>query len=206
MESVQAYNVTGSTLSEVASQFHTPYAAEVTWTLTLNGTTETTALPRQTTGECLFQSRTTVKTFEISISTTKELPNWSNINDAPCPEIRAEWNRFIAAANVHEEGHITIVSDFKTNDLPGYITRGKALTADGTGKTQAEADADAGAKIQQKVDDLKTEALKALQQKSDQYDNTTSHGASQGATLNTGIVCPNATPTPTATPTATPTP
>jgi len=142
-----------------------------------------------------------VKTYDVTIATAKELPNWTDINNAPCPEIKAGWNRFIAAANVHEDGHITIVNDWKTNDLPGYISRAKALTADGTGTTQAAADADAEAKLQQKLDDLGQEAIDNLQAKSEDYDKTTSHGATQGALLNTNIVCPSPTPSPTPTPT-----
>jgi hypothetical protein len=197
---VRAYDVIGSTLGEVASHFHKPYAAEVTWTPTVEGTMETTSLPQQNTGECLFQAFAKVKSYNVQITTTKELPSWTNINDAPCLEIKAEWNRFIAAANVHEDGHIAIVENFRTNDLPGYISRAKALTADGSGSTQEAANADAETKLEQKMDLLGKEAMGDLQAKSDTYDNNTNHGATQGALLDTNVVCPPSTPKPTSTP------
>jgi len=200
------YNVTGTTLEEVSSHFHTPYAAEVTTEPTGSGELETTTLPKLTTGECPFQARATVKSYEVSLNQKVELPNWTNRSEAPCAKIQDEWDRFIGCANIHENGHISFNDDFIANDLPGYIARIKALTADGSGKTQQEADDDAEAKLQQKIQEIANEATTKLQEKHDKYDDDTEHGATQGATLNTNIVCTESDPAPTPTPSPTPNP
>jgi hypothetical protein len=50
------------------------------------------------------------------------------------------------------------------------------------------------------MDLLGKEAMGDLQAKSDTYDNNTNHGATQGALLDTNVVCPPSPPKPTSTP------
>jgi len=119
-----------------------------------------------------------------TVETTITLPNWPGAA-AACAKVKAEWERFLAALRKHEEGHDAVaqkaLADAKpaspiTSDVKQDCDKTKAIDAamkDLAVKYEAELD-----RIQKAIDDANAK-----------YDADTGHGATQGATLDTDIVC-----------------
>jgi hypothetical protein len=102
---------------------------------------------------------------------------------------QAEWNRFIAALHVHEDGHTKINVDHVNKIINGSDTTHadnvvKNAIGSGSGKTKPEAKAAADKALDGKIDAVLAlcDAEEADAQRN--YDNnTTKHGETQGAVL-----------------------
>jgi predicted secreted Zn-dependent protease len=81
------------------------------------------------------------------------------------PAAKAEWDRFIAATNVHEDGHIA----------------GAQKYFQGFGETLLNKN------VKEANNAIDTKKLLYKQDVADPYDAQTDHGATQGAVLNTKI-------------------
>ena len=119
------------------------------------------------------------------IETTITLPTWIGYGEA-CDEVKEEWDRFISALRGHEEGHDTIAENALENANPlATISSDKKSDCDpDTAVHKAWDDAD------EKYDAECARLRGVVAQASDQHDTDTDHGATQGATLDTSITCP----------------
>jgi predicted secreted Zn-dependent protease len=91
------------------------------------------------------------------------VPAWAKLSQAN-DNVRAEWNRWSEALMTHEMGHYDLAYQYLDN-FEGSLV---GLPKD-----------DAWAAFEQRKTDLQTA--------SDAYDTSTSHGISQGTTLDTSI-------------------
>jgi len=130
-------------------------------------------------------------TITWSIETTITLPDGYN---SACPEVQAEWNRFLAALTTHEEEHDEVAEAALTNAAP--LT---TITGTGSDCNQSTAIANAEADLEAKYDEEYQRVLDAVKAASDKYDapydpdtnpKGTNHGERQGAVLNCSIGCP----------------
>jgi predicted secreted Zn-dependent protease len=101
----------------------------------------------------------TIKRVQVDVYVEISMPHWSGY-DAATPAEKAEWDRFYAALQTHEQGHIDLVRSYTENAdvmMEGLDEHGAAQ------KWQ--------------------ENLQALQQASDQYDTGNDHGRNAGTTI-----------------------
>jgi hypothetical protein len=194
VQTLSAYNITGSTLAELASKFNagnSGWAGLTTW-----NTTPPSYDYKKGTSSCSNCSKKYVASFsvencKIGVSiTSEELPSWTDEGYAPCQKIKNEWDRFLKSLKIHEDGHVTRVNDFKKDKLQGYIDNMKKVTGTGcSDDSQEDADTQAKNSIKASMDIIRNDVIKALQDISDKYDQDTNHGATQGASLDTSITC-----------------
>ena len=104
-----------------------------------------------------------VDTASVNVDITIEMPSWSPPSTM-LPKARAEWARWYAALQAHEQGHITRVHEVYDGLAKRMI--GKSLSAAGT---------------------LFTTANTSMQPTSDAYDTATGHGLKTGTILDVGI-------------------
>jgi len=104
-----------------------------------------------------------ITSAEAKVVIKLTMPMWAD-QDSASPEAQAEWNRFWQALKDHEDGHARLVEQHLDGIEQQLI--GKSPT-------------DAATHWQN--------ALNALQQASDDYDNSTNHGIATGTTLDTSI-------------------
>lgn len=181
-----AYDISGIKLTELPPQFkYNPYAAETAYTLNQNYAYETIKNGKDPIS-CKYT--TTGKFTSCTWSTTAlvDLPNWVNKTNAT-QNAQTEWNRFIAAVQVHENGHVKIVNDFKQDKTASYTDKLLKISVTGSGDTQEAATADAIAKLKTEANKNYDDALQELNGLNDKYDADTNHGVTQGAVLNTSI-------------------
>jgi predicted secreted Zn-dependent protease len=120
-----------------------------------------------------------------ALSTEVLLPRWTGF-DAACPEAKAEWTRFLAKLTEHEHGHDAAAQKAIDDAKPkADLSGGPAVDCD-----RAKAEAAAEAALDAAVDAEAERINQAIEQAHDAYDAATNHGATQGAVLNTSIVCP----------------
>jgi hypothetical protein len=144
-----SYAVTASSLADVVSDIGgRDEAGHVGWEATPNYAANT---------------GTKVDTASVNVGITLEMPSWTP-PATMLPKARAEWTRWYAALQSHEQGHITRVHDVYDGLAKRMI--GKTLSAAGA---------------------LFTTADSSMQPKSDAYDTATGHGLKTGTILNVGI-------------------
>ena len=182
-----AYDISGTTLAQLLSQSpYNPYAGNTAATLTL-----TVSLDLIENGKdpvtCKYTTTGKFTSATWSMTTSVDLPNWVNEASATT-NAQAEWNRWLAAAGVHENGHVQIANDFKQNNTGTYTAQLLATTVTGSGDTQAAATADAIAKLDDEGNSIGEEASGELDAIEVQYDIDTGHGETQGAVLDTSII------------------
>lgn len=120
-----------------------------------------------------------------ALSTEVLLPKWTGF-DAACAEAKAEWNRFIAKLTEHEHGHDTAAQKAIDDAKPrADLSGGPAVDCD-----RAKAEAAALEALDDAIDAEAERINQAIEQAHDAYDAATNHGATQGAVLDTSIVCP----------------
>jgi predicted secreted Zn-dependent protease len=94
------YEVAGGTLTEAAQHVQQlPEAGQTHW------------MPNYHVQEW---AGNTIKRVQVDVYVEVKMPHWSGY-DAATPAERAEWDRFYAALQVHEEGHIQIVRTYTEN-------------------------------------------------------------------------------------------
>lgn len=97
------------------------------------------------------------------------------------PAQRSEWNRARAATAIHEQGHADIYNAAAGHhEIPISGACGSACTERAARSAMIKS---VGSALQKDFDSMWSDA----NQKSDQYDADTNHGATQGATLNQGV-------------------
>ena len=118
------------------------------------------------------------------------LPNWTDSNRS-CTAARQEWNRFLSALQVHENGHDTTAET--------ALAAANAQASFSAMVTHCNADsalARARRAVDQQIDAELTRVTTAVDDAGDTYDDNTQHGRTQGATLDTSINCPDCDPVP----------
>jgi len=120
-----------------------------------------------------------------ALSTEVLLPKWTGYAKA-CDKAKAEWDRFIAKLTEHEHGHDAAAQKAIDDAKPkADLSGGPAVDCD-----RAKAEAAAEAALDAAVDAEAERINQAIEQAHDAYDAATNHGATQGAVLDTTIVCP----------------
>jgi predicted secreted Zn-dependent protease len=99
----------------------------------------------------------------IDVAITVTMPEWSGLTGSS-RAAREEWERFIAALDTHEQGHVLLV---------GEMLRGLGESLIGKSKSAALG--------------ICTKKFSDLNKASKKYDSTTGHGRVQGAVINTSI-------------------
>jgi predicted secreted Zn-dependent protease len=139
------HDVHGRTLEEVARQIEQlPEAGQTHWT------------PRYHVQEWEGQ---TMKRVQVDVYVQVTMPHWAEYSSAT-PAEQAEWDRFVAALQAHEQGHIDLVVTYTEN---------ADVMLEGLDEHTAAA--------------RWQENLQALQQASDQYDTSNDHGRNAGTTI-----------------------
>ena len=143
------YDVAGPTLADVASAIaHLPEAGTCAWQPTYTYTTD---------------SDGKVDSFPVTCPYAITMPNWTDKSSAS-PEAQAEWDRWYAALEKHERGHIDATSWMFDNMDESMI-----------GLTPTEAEGQFGKFVYD------------AQQASDRYDAETNHGLNEGTVMDTSI-------------------
>ncbi len=142
------YPVEGATLAEAAAQIEAREEAGVTeWNPAYS-------LSRDDEGN--------VTDATVTVTITVTMPNWPGAARLPAAT-RAEWDRFYAALEAHEQGHVSLVQENLRDVADAMVD-----------KSEAEAIAAFEA------------ALANLQQVNDAYDAANDHGRNAGCTLDLG--------------------
>ena len=141
-----AYEVHGTTLTEVHDVIRTmPEAGSCDWS--------------ESTYSVSWGDDGKVTDVEAVIRIKVTMPAWVEVDQAP-QEAQDEWNRFWAALEAHEQGHIDIVSEKLADVDTGMI-----------GKTEAEAG------------QVWNTAFDELNKASKAYDDGNNHGQNEGTIL-----------------------
>ena len=116
--------------------------------------------------------------LSINLTTQVGYPNWTG--SGSCQQ---EWNRFIAGVQAHEEGHAKIgatEADRLKSEITALVWNEKCASS----RSQLQTDAEAMVKkdVYQKQDEVQNE-WNNLEKN---YESTTDHGRTQGATLDCG--------------------
>ena len=104
-----------------------------------------------------------VSSVTVTVPQRKTMPRWQGYTDAS-QSMKDEWDRFWQALDTHEQGHFDLVTSHLSN-LDQML-------------------------VGQRVDDVQrvfTDAIAALNAASSAYDVQTSHGVTQGTTLDLGV-------------------
>ncbi|BDI30383.1 hypothetical protein CCAX7_24340 [Capsulimonas corticalis] len=135
--------------------------------MTRSGTRESASvLPKMTPNpQYEYDGNNKVTKATITVVETKEMPQWTELPNQ-CPPIQAEWNRFYAVLDTHENNHIAIDKKHFTN-----------LHARLIGKEQSVA--------WKMVDD----EITAADTENQTYDTTSDHGVKEGAKINSWVQC-----------------
>ncbi len=181
-----AYNISGTTLAALPSQFaYNPYAGLTTYTLSCSRTRHIVSNGKDP-STCKYTSTGTIENVVWSVTTSVSLPNWTNKSSAT-QNAQNEWDRFMVAASVHENGHVSIANSFITVADNVYTPQLTSLNITGIGDTQDAADADASSQLISEANAVNADAIDNLDDLQDEYDDDNNHGASQGAVLDTSI-------------------
>jgi predicted secreted Zn-dependent protease len=125
------------------------------------------------------------RTITWSIKTTITLPKWTGY-DSACKEVKAEWDRFLAALTTHEQGHDQVSEDALKNAKP--LT---TIIGVGSDCNEATAVANAQADLKAKYAAEGKRLQDAIDAANTKYDTDTKNGATQGAVLNVSVGCPD---------------
>jgi predicted secreted Zn-dependent protease len=99
----------------------------------------------------------------VTVKTKITMPRWSEYGTA-CQAEKGEWDRFFAALETHEQGHIDLVRQH----LGGIDEQMAGQSSDGAKQ-------------------LWVSALQDLQSASDSYDADTDHGRNQGTVIDVSV-------------------
>lgn len=148
-----SYDLQGTTLADVANEIALKdEAAETEWFPQYSSTI---------TGQQLASAEVTVR-MRIT------MPRWPGYESAPAAD-RSEWDRFFAALQMHEQGHVDLVFQYLSNIDDRLV--GQSPTA---------------------ASEAWDNILAALKSASDSYDRETNHGRTQGTIIAAGSVSPGA--------------
>jgi len=143
------YDVSGQTLADVAAAIsHLPEAGTCAWHASYTYTTDADGK---------------IDSFPVTCPYTITMPNWTDKNSAS-QEAQAEWDRWYAALEKHERGHIEATAWIFDNMDDTMI-----------GLTPTEAEGQFGKFVYD------------AQQASDRYDTDTNHGLNEGTVMDTSI-------------------
>lgn len=106
---------------------------------------------------------------QVDLELAVRYPTWADSASAD-PEVRSEWQRYLAALKAHEANHAAI-SLRGANRLAREL---RMMVAPSCGMLQLEAQTRA------------TDIMSAIREENRRYDETTRHGATEGASLASG--------------------
>jgi predicted secreted Zn-dependent protease len=139
-----SYDLQGATLADVAAEIALKdEAAETEWFPQYSYTTS---------GQQLASAEVTVR---VRIT----MPRWPGYDSAPSAD-RSEWDRFLAALQTHEQGHVDLVFQYLSNVDDRLVGQSPAAASEAW-------------------DNI----LAALKSASDLYDRETNHGRTQGTII-----------------------
>lgn len=143
------YDVSGATLADVAAAIsHLPEAGSCSWNASYSYTTDADGK---------------VDSFPVTCPYTISMPNWVDKANASA-EAQAEWDRWYAALEKHERGHI---------EATAWIFDNMDDTMLGLTPNEAQGQFD--------------KFVYDAQQASDRYDDETNHGLNDGTVMDTSI-------------------
>lgn len=145
-------------------------------------TNETTAKQDRTCPHGVRFTATASATLTWSLTWTITLPEWKDSGNASAAQ-QAEWERFLKAVRVHEEGHVA-VGDKAFADAKPAASLGPFTASDCDAKKAMDA---AGAALEATIAAEFDRVAKAINDAGEKYDKDTGHGATQGATLNGSV-------------------
>jgi len=133
----------------------------------------------------------TITGVTVNLACTILLPNWTGYNQAS-PEDQQEWDRFMEALTTHEQGHcdryLTQANKDAVQAAAAAALVGNSVTIPCPNGCQP-GDPAFGEALGTAVDNLLNsnqgfqDVFNGMEQEQDNYDNTTHHGETQGATL-----------------------
>lgn len=183
------YDVAGNTLEEVQASIDANgpggYAGRADPVLKspASGTWTSVATSNSACAGGYSYQVTATSTISWSVETTILLPKWTGYASA-CKELKDEWDRFLSRLTVHERGHDTVAVQALADAKPLATINGVGSDCvEATAVTKAQADAQA------KLNTEHQRVENAINAAGDKYDTDQDHGANQGATLNTAVVC-----------------
>jgi predicted secreted Zn-dependent protease len=164
---IQYYDVRGSTADQLRTAMRTygpttsadigkHYFAVCRWYLKWRARYRTAG------GQC------GIDTLQLDLSATIEFPKWST-PESGTPALRDKWGQMTTALRHHEDGH----KDNGVRAANDLARRLHALPAQSDCKT-----------LEQQINANLDQVLKQYRELDQTYDRETSHGATQGATLN----------------------
>ncbi|OVE74793.1 hypothetical protein BVX97_06330 [bacterium E08(2017)] len=186
------YEVDGKDLPTIANQMaahfpnHPFYAQCVNTSVTKSGSRKGTPTVNATCPTCSQKHVVhwvyRYTTLKVKGKSTITIPKWTAYDKAK-PAEKAEWDRFIAATKVHENGHYLQGKAFANKVAARWAK------ARGNGWAPKSARSKTLAKGALSAEFLRILDEEWLQLDTDgtAYDGTTNHGATQGARLNTSI-------------------
>jgi predicted secreted Zn-dependent protease len=149
-----SYDVGGTTLGDAAAAIaHLPEAGQTEWS------------PHY---EFQTDERGHVSEVALTVATRVTLPAWSGYQSASGAE-QHEWDRFAAALQAHEQGHLDLVASH-LNGLDQHML--------GVSHDHAQS--------------IYHQALQQLQAACDAYDHQTNHGQSAGTVIDLSVQIPSA--------------
>ena len=166
-ETITAYEVTGTSIPELRASIHsrallqadrTSFAGYTRWNLGW-------IYARSTMGPSGCSPNDVVVELELAV----RYPAWTDSASASAP-MRSEWRRYLSALKAHEANHASIAV-LGANRLAREL---RTMVAPSCGLLQLEGQKRAAA------------IMNAIREENRRYDETTRHGATEGATLASG--------------------
>ncbi len=182
------YDITATTLAQVAQGFNQKdgkqtFAATTKWKFNCTSTSAYKTTKHDETGT--ISTVETLSKAAINVTYTVTLPNWANPGYQNASlAAQTEWLRFVGCVTTHENGHVNIL---KNENYAPYLTQINNLTATGSGSSLDDATKQADDSIFSQRHTILLSVIADLNTQSANYDSTTNHGATQGATLDTSI-------------------
>ncbi|MDO8553829.1 MAG: DUF922 domain-containing protein [Candidatus Micrarchaeota archaeon] len=137
--------------------------------------------PKQDPKSCTCNCVVKPKNLEIPIEISVDFPDWSSYGAGNTCQ-QGKWDDFSSDLKIHEEGHVSIYQS------------GVATIKSQIGEASATVDAvtcqqacdPAVTQLDEDVDQKYASALSDIEKEQENYDSTTDHGSTQGATLDCG--------------------
>jgi predicted secreted Zn-dependent protease len=104
-----------------------------------------------------------VSSVTVTVAQRKTMPRWHGYSNASQP-VRDEWDRFWRALDAHEQGHFDLVTSYLAN--VDHVLVGQSVSD---------------------VQRVFNDAVAALNSASTGYDAQTSHGVTQGTTIDLNV-------------------
>ncbi|MFH1785396.1 MAG: DUF922 domain-containing protein [Candidatus Micrarchaeota archaeon] len=134
--------------------------------------------------ECNCTCNATIGTLNVSVVITQDLPTWTGDGYANATaNQKAEWDRFMEKLRLHEDGHSSLYTAGKSKIENSIDSPSKTATA----ATCQKACEDAVGELDQAIYEGFEAGITEVDNDNKEYDDNTTHGATQGAVLDYGV-------------------